>query len=98
MYLARRGNDRVQAAQAISAREELAAGVALRSLSPFLIMIPVLALLMWVVVGRALSPLRRLATLVAGRSPNALQALPSEGHPPELIPVVSALNESPPLR
>ncbi|MCS0588275.1 ATP-binding protein [Massilia norwichensis] len=93
VYLARRGNDRVQAAQAISAREELAAGVALRSLSPFLIMIPVLALLMWVVVGRALSPLRRLASLVAGRSPNALQALPSEGHPPELIPVVSALND-----
>lgn len=92
VYLASRGGDRVQVAQALSAREELAAGVAFRSLTPFLFMIPVLALLMWVVVGRGLSPLRRLATLVAGRSPNALQALPNEGHPPELVPVVSALN------
>jgi two-component system OmpR family sensor kinase len=92
VYIAERDGDRVQVAQALSAREELAAGVALRSLVPFLVMIPVLAALMYLVVGRGLRPLRRMAASVAERSPGALQPLPTDGQPPELVAVVSALN------
>jgi two-component system OmpR family sensor kinase len=92
VYVATREGNRVQVAQTLSGREELAAGVALRSLVPFLAMIPILAALMYLVVGRGLGPLRRMAASVAERSPSALQPLSSDGQPPELAPVVSALN------
>jgi two-component system OmpR family sensor kinase len=93
VFVAMRDGERVQVAQAVLAREELAAGLALRSLLPFLLMAPVLALLIYAVVGRSLRPLQALAEAVQARSPNALQPLAPEGQPPELVPVVSALND-----
>jgi two-component system OmpR family sensor kinase len=93
VYVALREGERVQVGQALLAREELAAGLALRSLLPFLFMTPVLGALIYVVVGRSLEPLRKLAEALGRRSPAALQPLPPEGQPPELLPVVSALND-----
>jgi two-component system OmpR family sensor kinase len=92
-YSASRDGGQVQVAQALLDREELAAGLAFRSLLPFLLMIPVLGVLIYVVVGNSLQPLARLAHAVGRRSPTALQPLPPDGHPPELVPVVVALNE-----
>jgi two-component system OmpR family sensor kinase len=83
----------VQVAQPTSVRQELAAGLALRSLLPFLILIPVLALLIYVVVGRSLLPLRRVAQAVGQRSPSALQPLSIDGQPPEIQPMIDALND-----
>lgn len=91
-YSAWRNGELVQVAQAMSAREEVVAQLALRSLLPFLLMIPVLGGLIFLVVGRSLRPLGRLASAVAQRSPSALQPLPTQGQPPELAPVVVALN------
>ncbi|MCS0659343.1 ATP-binding protein [Massilia terrae] len=93
VFVAMREGERVQVAQAILAREEVAAGLALRSLLPFVLVTPVLGLLIWFVVGNSLRPLRNLAEAVGARSPVALQPLTPDGQPPELLPVVSALNE-----
>lgn len=82
----------IQVAQPTSVRQELAAGLALRSLLPFLVLIPALALLIWVAVGRSLAPLQRVADALRRRSPDAMQALPNENLPPEIRPLVDALN------
>jgi two-component system OmpR family sensor kinase len=93
VFVALREGERVQVAQAVVARKEVAAGLAFRSLLPFLLMTPVLALLIYVVVGNSLRPLRNLAEAVGSRSPSALGPLPPDGQPPELVPVVTALND-----
>jgi two-component system OmpR family sensor kinase len=93
VFVALRDGERVQVGQAVLAREEVAAGLAFRSLLPFLLLTPALGLLIWIVVGTSLRPLRKLARAVGKRSPSALQPLPPDGQPPELIPVVTALND-----
>jgi two-component system, OmpR family, sensor kinase len=93
VYVLDREVDRVQVAQAVSAREELAARLALRSLLPFLVMLPVLGLLIYGVVGRSLRPLDRLANALCRRSPRDLQPLGVDDLPPELKPVVMALDD-----
>ena len=82
----------VQVSQPIATRQRVAANMALRISPPLLMLLPVLAVLIWVVVGRALRPLHRVDKAVRGRSPSALQPLDVEGLPPELLPIVASLN------
>lgn len=83
----------VQIAQPTSVREELAADLALGSLVPFLLLIPAVAVLIGIVVYRSLTPLRRAAHDVAQRSPSALHPLPADRLPPEVQPIIIALND-----
>jgi two-component system OmpR family sensor kinase len=83
----------IEVAQPMSVREQRAAELALQTLKPFALLLPVLALLIWVAVGHALEPLGRLTTLVKARRVNALDALPESGLPEEVQPLVQALNE-----
>jgi two-component system, OmpR family, sensor kinase len=83
----------IQVAQPMSVREQRAAQLALQTLKPFALLLPVLALVIWVAVGQALEPLQRLTALVKARRVNALDALPDEGLPDEVQPLVAALNE-----
>ena len=82
----------VQTSQPIAVRQRIAAHMALRIAPPLLLLLPVLALLIWVVVGRALGPLDKVARAVRGRSATALQPIEGDGLPPELRPIVTALN------
>ena len=82
----------VQIAQPMAVRGRLAASAALRTLIPFVAALPLLAVLIWVLVGRGLRPLDRLAREVAARRPDALDALPATGVPDEARPLVLALN------
>ena len=82
----------VQVSQPIAARQRIAAKMALRIAPPLLLLLPALAILIWIVVGRAMRPLERVAQAVRGRSPNALQPLDEGGLPPELRPIVKSLN------
>jgi two-component system OmpR family sensor kinase len=66
--------------------------MAFRALLPFLLLMPVMALLIWLVVGRSLSPLHQLAQDVSRRSPDTLTPLPENRYPPELRPMLAALN------
>ena len=83
----------IQVAQPMSIRERQAADLALKTLRPFALLLPVLGILIWIAVGSALQPLQRLTTLVNARQVNALDPLPNERLPEEVRPLVGALND-----
>jgi len=83
----------IQVAQPMSVREQRAAELALQTLKPFALLLPVLALVIWIAVGHALEPLRRLTAQVKSRRVNALDALPATQLPDEVQPLVLALND-----
>jgi two-component system OmpR family sensor kinase len=84
--------DVVQVAQPMSVRSRQAAAVALRTVVPLLLLLPLLGVLVWVVVGRGLDPLRRVAQDVSQRSPDALQPIERHGLPEEVQPLIGSLN------
>ena len=87
------GGNIVQVSQPMRAREELAAGLALRALLPLLILLPVLIGLVWITVGRGLKPLGEIAAALNRRSGEALEPLPGDRVPVEIQPLVAALND-----
>jgi len=87
------GNSIIQVSQPMSLREELAASMALRTMLPLLITLPVLMVLIWITVGRGLKPLNDVAAAVSKRSADALQPLPDHRLPGEVKPLVTALND-----
>lgn len=91
-YSAQVGTNIVQAAQPMRVRSEIAAGVALRSTLPFLILLPLLAIAVLATVRRALSPLDRLAGELGARSAQALEPVADRGVPEEARPLVRSLN------
>ena len=87
------GGQVVQIAQPMSARRELAASMALRTIVPLLAVLPFLAILIWFTIARGLKPLDRVAAAVARRSPALLEPLPEIDLPREVQPLVGALND-----
>jgi two-component system OmpR family sensor kinase len=83
----------VQVAQPMSVRRQEAAQLALRTLAPFALLIPVLGLIVWLTVGRALQPLQRLARAVKARRVNAVEPLSAAQLPEEVRPLVDSLND-----
>jgi two-component system OmpR family sensor kinase len=93
VYTDREGGIAVQVAQPMGVREELAARAAWRTILPFVLLLPLLAVLVWFAVTRGLQPLRTVAAAVKARSPASLDRLPDENVPDELKPLVRALND-----
>ena len=85
------GSEVIQVAQPMSRREQLAAHAAWESLRAFLLLFPVMGLSVWVLVGKGLAPIARLARAIAARTPTAMEAV-SEQVPSEVQPLVHALN------
>jgi len=83
----------IQVAQPMRVREQQAVELALKTLKPFALLLPVLGVLIWLAVGRALEPMQRLTTLVRMRRVDALDPLPDERLPDEVRPLVGALND-----
>jgi two-component system, OmpR family, sensor kinase len=83
----------VEVAQPMSVRRQEAAQLAVRTLAPFALLMPLLGLLVWLAVGRALQPLQRLARAVKARRVNALEPLSDEKLPEEVQPLVGSLND-----
>ncbi|HUI59843.1 MAG TPA: ATP-binding protein [Steroidobacteraceae bacterium] len=83
----------IQVAQPMRVRSSQAAHLALRTLAPFALLMPLLAALIWFAVGTALEPLNRLTGLVKSRQVTALDPLPDAGLPVEVQPLVGALND-----
>ncbi len=73
-------------------RGELVEKIALGSLIPDLIGLPLLALLVWLAIGWSLAPLKRMAELIRSRDPDKLAPLELAALPRELEPMVAALN------
>ena len=82
----------VQVAQPTGVRHALAAEAALRTLLPMLFLIVALGIVIWIIIGRGLRPLTKVADAVGARSASALQPLPEAGLPSEVRPLVTALN------
>lgn len=83
----------IQVAQPMRVREQQAAQLALRTLTPFALLVPGLVILIWFAVGHALEPLQRLTLLVKARKVTALDPLPDARLPGEVQPLVGALND-----
>ena len=92
MFTAVAGPRTIQVAEPTARRTELAANVALRILVPILASLPLLGALVWLLVGKGLAPLSRLARTIGGRSPTSLDPLPQTDLPEEVRPLVGALN------
>src|SRR4029077_503024 len=74
-------------------RQHRAVELALQTLKPFALLLPGLALLIWLTVGYALEPLQRLTALVKARRVSTLEPLPATPLPDELLPLAAALND-----
>lgn len=82
----------VQVAQPLRIRNQLALMASLRTIMPFLAMLPLLAVIGWWLVGRGLQPLEKLAAAVAARTPVALEPLQMEHAPVEAGVLVNEIN------
>jgi two-component system OmpR family sensor kinase len=83
----------IQVAQPMRVRERQAVDLALRTLTPFVLLMPMLVIFIWFAVGHVLEPLKRLTLLVKARKVTALDPLPDENLPGEVQPLVGALND-----
>ncbi|HQU78413.1 MAG TPA: ATP-binding protein [Azonexus sp.] len=83
----------IAVAQPMSVRARLAARAALHTMTPFIVLLPLVALLIWLVVSRELRPLTELARSVARRTPDALDPISETGVPAEAGPLVRSLND-----
>ena len=92
VFSALAGNQVIQVAQPMRARRALAASMALRTIVPLLVILPVLGVVIWLVVAQGLKPLERVAAAVGTRSPTVLEPLAETGLPSEVQPLVRALN------
>jgi two-component system, OmpR family, sensor kinase len=83
----------IQVAQPMRVREQQAVDLALRTLTPFVLLMPVLMIFIWFAVGHSLEPFKRLTSLVQSRKVTALDPLPAANLPSEVQPLVGALND-----
>ena len=92
IYALRTATQVVQVAQQTEARGRMAGQLALRAVLPVALLAPVLMLIVWWVVGRAIGPIERVRRQVAARRPDDLAPLPTDGLPAEVRPLVGEMN------
>jgi two-component system OmpR family sensor kinase len=84
----------IQVAQPISVREDLALKLALHTLWPLGVLVPVTIVLVLLVVARGLAPIGGLTRALTTRSLDSLEPLHLDGSVPvEIKPLVQALND-----
>ena len=83
---------RIEVAQSADVIREAQGGIALATLLPIVILLPVLAVVIGFAIKRQLRPLNAAATNIAQRPPLSLDLLPAEGMPHEVRPLVDEIN------
>lgn len=82
----------LQVGELQAARAEIVLA-SLRSMArPLAFTLPLLALAIWWAVRASLRPLRTLGQALRARQPQSLAPLPTQGVPPDVLPLVEALN------
>jgi len=82
----------VQTGERYEIRDELITEIMSSTLSVLLMALPILALLIWISVGRSFRPLQQVATDIAARTPEQLQPLELTKIPLEIKVLGTALN------
>jgi two-component system OmpR family sensor kinase len=82
----------VQVAQDMAVRRNMAGNLALRTVGPIAVMMPILMLVVWWVVSGSLEPVARVRTQVAARQADDLSPVSEQGLPDEVLPLVQELN------
>ena len=82
----------IQVAHPMQVRQAMAVRLAVRTLLPWLVAVPLLGGLLWWHMGRSLQPLLAVAQAVHVRTPSTLDPLPVTGLPEEVLALVTALN------
>lgn len=92
VFVARSGKLSIQVAQSMEAIGEAEQQMALASLLPIGLLLPILAIVIGWAIRRQLLPLTRATQVIAGRPPLSLEALPVDGMPAEVRPLVHEIN------
>ena len=93
LFGAQSGNRFVLIAQPVDVRRLAARQITLRLLLPSLAVVPVAGLMILLAVFLGLRPLARVTSDLCSRSHQDLSPIPTERLPPDIAPVVHALNE-----
>jgi two-component system sensor histidine kinase QseC len=80
-------------AERIDIRTQLADDLILRAVVPMVVSLPIIALIVWLVVGNGLSLIKQLAQELRGKRADDLSRLTTSDPPVELAPVVDAIND-----
>lgn len=83
---------RVAVGDRIGLRDRLVRDLVMGLAGPALIIIPLLGALIWLGLGRGLSPLNRAAAEIAGRDGDDMRPIADEAAPSEIRPLLHALN------
>jgi signal transduction histidine kinase len=92
VFAAQSGDLRIEVAQSMDAIREAEGGVALATLFPIILLLPILAVVIGLAIRRQLEPLNSAANAIASRPPLSLDLLPAEGIPAEVRPLVDEIN------
>jgi two-component system OmpR family sensor kinase len=82
----------VQVAQDMAVRRNMAGSLALRTVGPIAVLMPILMLVVWWVVSGSLEPVSRVRSQVAARQADDLSPVSEAGLPDEVRPLVHELN------
>lgn len=82
----------LQVAQDMAVRRNMAGNMALRTVGPIAIMMPILMLVVWWVISNSLEPVARVRKQVAARQADDLSPVSDAGLPDEVLPLVQELN------
>ncbi len=86
------GSDRIAVAQDTAVRDEIARDSALRTLAPFLVLVPILLLVVARLVGKMFRPIAALSAEIDRRSDQDLHPLAAGALPVEVRPFAVAIN------
>ncbi len=92
-YRQSNGDTIVQLSQDLKERHSVVVEIYGFLLIPIVIQFPILAGLIWLMIGRGLKPLADISSLIKNRNPSFLEPLPSEKVPFEISALVHALND-----
>jgi len=93
VYSAQIGSTVVQVSQPQSARQQVAAQMAVKTVMPLLLLFPFLGALIWFAVGHGLAPVRRAAADVQSRDMHTLTPIADHSLPHEIQPLTHAFND-----
>ncbi|MES2019463.1 MAG: ATP-binding protein [Pseudomonadota bacterium] len=82
----------LQVAQDMAVRRNMAGNMALRTVGPIAVMMPILMLVVWWVISGSLQPVARVRAQVAARQADDLSPVSEAGLPDEVLPLVQELN------